>query len=159
MFRRFSHALAWWRWLFSFSALKYLGLLIMTAGPLSFIYLYIFRGSAVYVAAIGSLLAFVLGFIIWINGWDPYETIIPQNQAYEFLMLVKETFEFVEWWKWLMEFSFFKYIGLAFMILGPLVFMYRRLFLDTHMYELLIGGGLTFATGVVIWMLSWDPYK
>ena len=65
----------------------------------------------------------------------------------------------MEWLKWLLKFSFYKYVGIAFMALGPLFFMYRYIYLHVHIYEVLIGGGLTFATGVIIWLLSFDPYR
>ena len=64
----------------------------------------------------------------------------------------------IEWYKWLLKFHPLKYLGIAIMIICPLVLIYRFLFIGSSYIEL-IGGSLgSLVIGSFIWSLGWDPY-
>jgi hypothetical protein len=64
--------LEWYKWLLKFHPLKYLGIAIMTIGPLYFIYRFIFIGSTSFELGFACAGFLVLGSFIWSLGWDPY---------------------------------------------------------------------------------------
>ncbi|MCM2325065.1 MAG: hypothetical protein NDI94_01260 [Candidatus Woesearchaeota archaeon] len=150
---------AWWGWLLEFSPLKYLGLFFMIAGPLFFIYLYIFQQAKMVSVILGSLFLFFIGFITWLNGWDPYETVIKDNMLYESLKVMKSIFSIIEWYKWLLRFSILKYIALSFMTLGPFFFIYQIIFNGLSVSQNMIYSAISFIIGIIIWLISWDPYS
>lgn len=150
---------SWWSWLLKFNVFKYLGLAIMISGSLSFVYLCIYRDYSLVSGAVGVVLSLFIGFIIWINGWDPYENIIDENRLSGKLMTLKEFFGLVEWYKWLLKYSFFKYIALGIMIVGPYYFFYRIIFLGQSFNQNMIYSGISLILGVIIWIIVWDPYS
>lgn len=150
---------AWWSWLLKFNMIKYIGLFFMIFGPLAFIYLIINRDFNMISGIVGSLLLFMIGFIIWLNGWDPYENIIEENQITKYLIFLKEFFGILEWYKWILKFSFLKYISLAIMILGPYYFFYRIIFLGQNQTTNMIYSAVAMIIGIIIWLISWDPYS
>ena len=76
----------WSKWLLEFNPLKYIGILLMIGGPLFSIYLFIFRSLEIRITLLASLFSFLLGLIVWVNGWDPYETIL-EGRIYDFMKL------------------------------------------------------------------------
>lgn len=79
--------------------------------------------------------------------------------AYTFFKTLKEIFEIVEWYKWLLSFNPAKYISLAIMTAGPMFFIYRIVFLDAEAQPALLYASGTFLVGMLIWIASWDPYS
>lgn len=65
---------------------------------------------------------------------------------------------FIETYKYILKFHPVKYLGIAIMILGPLILIYRFIFLDTQVYEIIIGIIASLLMGSFIWSLGWDPY-
>lgn len=159
MFRKLLQALAWEEWLLKFDPLKYLGFLFMICGPLLAIYLHLFKSIQVYVTILLSIIFFFVGFIIWINGWDPYETVIQHRGFNTFLTKLKDIFEIVEWYKWLLDFSIPKYLSIGIMILFPLYFIYRIIFLGSDILWMIIFAVISVIIGIFLWIISWDPYR
>lgn len=157
--RKLSQIFAWDKWLLKFNFLKYLGLLIMILGPLIIIYQHVFKGYNLIWTITGSILLFVIGLIIWLNGWDPYENVLENNQMYESLKILKGFFEVIEWYKWLLKFNIIKYVALSFMTIGPLFFIYGIIFLAYETQLMFIYMGISFIIGIFLWIISWDPYS
>jgi hypothetical protein len=151
--------ISWISWLLKFNPMKYLGLFLMVFGPLAFIYLALYRSYSMFSAIVGSVLLLFIGFIIWLNGWDPYEDILDQTRMKTRLITLKEFFGLVEWYKWVLKYSFLKYVSLAIMILGPYYFFYKIIFLEMDINQNMIYSGATVCIGIVLWTVSWDPYS
>jgi hypothetical protein len=159
MFRKLLQELEWDKWVLKFNPLKYLGIIFMICGLLFAIYLHLFKTIQTYVVIIISIISFFVGFILWINGWDPYETVIQYAAANVFLSKLKDIFELVEWYKWLLNFNILKCLSIAIMIIPPLYFIYRVIFLDSDILGVVIYSAISIIIGIVIWLISWDPYK
>jgi len=63
-----------------------------------------------------------------------------------------------ETYKYILSFHPVKYLGIFIMILGPLFFIYRFIFLKTMLYEVTFGSFGFLLIGAFIWNLGWDPY-
>lgn len=64
----------------------------------------------------------------------------------------------VEWYKYVLKFHPVKYFGIFVMLCGPLFVIYRFVFFNSHISELIIGVLGFFVLGSFIWSLGWDPY-
>jgi hypothetical protein len=153
------NSFAWWRWLLEFNPFKYIGLFLMTCGPLYLIYLFLYENLKPWITLLGSFMVLFIGFIFWLNGWDPYETILRQWSAYDFLKSMKEVFGFLEWYKWLLSFSIPKYFALFLMVVGPLFFIYKIIFISSNTATMMIYAGISFVIGTILWIINWDPYS
>jgi hypothetical protein len=118
----------------------------------------VYRDYSTISAVVGSFLFLIIGFVIWINGWDPYENILDESRMKMGMINLKDMLGFVEWYKWVLKYSFLKYLSLAIMILGPYFFVYRIIFLEKELYSNMVYSGMTMCLGIVIWLISWDPY-
>ena len=65
---------------------------------------------------------------------------------------------FLETYKYILKFHPIKYIGIAVMVFCPLFLLYRFIFLNSPIYELLIGIIASLLMGSFVWSLGWDPY-
>ncbi len=64
----------------------------------------------------------------------------------------------IEFYKYLLKFHPVKYLGIAIMIIAPLFFIYRFLFLNSGKLELVFGSVGFFIMGLFVWFHGWDPY-
>ena len=65
---------------------------------------------------------------------------------------------YIEYYKYILKFHPVKYLGIAIMIISPLVFIYRYLFLKTGTLVLVFGSTGFFLMGLFVWFHGWDPY-
>jgi hypothetical protein len=70
--RKIEETVEEYKYILKFHPVKYLGIAIMTFGPLYFIYRFIFLGSQAYELVFACLGFLVLGSFVWSLGWDPY---------------------------------------------------------------------------------------
>ncbi len=64
----------------------------------------------------------------------------------------------VETYKYILQFHPIKYLGIAIMIFGPLFVIYRFVFLQSPLYELLFGIIGSVLMGSFVFSVGWDPY-
>ncbi len=65
----------------------------------------------------------------------------------------------IDFYKWLLNFHPLKYLGIFVMIIGPLVLIYRFIFLGSQLYEMALGSIGFLVIGSFIWVHGWDPYR
>ncbi len=65
---------------------------------------------------------------------------------------------FLETYKYILKFHPVKYFGIFIMVFGPLFLIYRFVFLNSQLYELIIGILGSLLMGSFVWSLGWDPY-
>ena len=64
----------------------------------------------------------------------------------------------VDWYKYILKFHPVKYFGIFVMLFGPLYVIYRYIFLNSHLTQLVLGFLGFVLLGSFIWSLGWD-YK
>jgi len=70
MDRKILELIEWYRYILKFHPVKYLGIAIMTIGPLYLFYRFIFLDSKSYELVFGAMACLILGSFIWSLGWD-----------------------------------------------------------------------------------------
>jgi hypothetical protein len=65
----------------------------------------------------------------------------------------------IAWYKWILKFHPVKYAGIAIMTLGPLIAVFRLIFLGSPSLETVLIASGSLVIGALIWRMGWDPYS